>query len=72
MPRKTDGMLFELQPRPTSGEDGKPLLYARPAAPVKRTMKEQSGGRKVRRFCSARCKMFARPLQDVSTFAARC
>ena len=46
MPRKTDGMLFELQPRPTSGEDGKPLLYARPAAPVKRTMKEQSGGEK--------------------------
>jgi len=40
MPRKTDGMLFELQPRPTSGEDGKPLLYARPAAPDKRTMKD--------------------------------
>lgn len=40
MPRKTDGMLFELQPRPTSGEDGKPLLYARPVAPYKRTMKD--------------------------------
>lgn len=31
MPRKKDGMLFELLPRPTKGEDGKPLLYARPA-----------------------------------------
>ena len=30
MPRKTDGILFELQPRPTKGEDGKPLLYAEP------------------------------------------
>ena len=40
MPRKTDGMMFELQPRPTTGEDGKPLLYARPAAPYKRTMKD--------------------------------
>lgn len=40
MPRKTNGMLFELHPRPTKGEDGKPLLYARPAAPYKRTMKD--------------------------------
>ena len=40
MPRKTDGMMFELQPRPTTGEDGKPLLYARPAAPYKRTMED--------------------------------
>ena len=30
MPRKTDGVLFELQPRPTKGEDGRPLLYAQP------------------------------------------
>ena len=30
MPRKKDGMLFELQPRPTKGDDGKPLLYAQP------------------------------------------
>lgn len=46
MPRKTDGMPFELQPRPTKGEDGKPLLYARPAASYKRTMKD------VENFCS--------------------
>lgn len=38
MPRKTDGILFELHPRPTNGEDGKPLLYARPIAPYKKTM----------------------------------
>lgn len=31
MPRKKNGMLYELLPRPTKGEDGKPLLYARPA-----------------------------------------
>ncbi len=30
MPYKTDGILFELQPRPTKGDDGKPLLYAQP------------------------------------------
>lgn len=46
MPRKTDGMLFELHPRPTKGEDGKPLLYARPAANYKRTMKD------VEQFCA--------------------
>jgi hypothetical protein len=26
MPKKKDGMLFELLPRPTKGEDGKPIL----------------------------------------------
>jgi len=35
MPRKTDGVLFELQPRPTRGEDGKPLLYAQPVVEYK-------------------------------------
>ena len=40
MPRKTDGMPFELYTRPTNGEGGKPLLYVRPAAPYKRTMKD--------------------------------
>ncbi len=30
MPIKTNGILCELQPRPTKGEDGKPLLYAQP------------------------------------------
>ena len=35
MPRKTDGILFELQPRPTKGDDGKPLLYAQPVIEYK-------------------------------------
>ena len=48
MPRKTDGMPFELHPRPTKGKDGKPLLYARPAAPQKRTIKD------VKNFCALR------------------
>ena len=38
MPRKTDGVLFELQPRPTKGEDGKPLLYAQPVVDHKYTL----------------------------------
>ena len=39
MPRKTDGIAFELQPRPTKGEDGKPLLYAQPVIKHKYTLK---------------------------------
>jgi len=30
MPRKTDGILFELHPGPSKGDDDKPLLYAKP------------------------------------------
>lgn len=30
MPCKTDGILFELHPGPSKGDDGKPLLYAQP------------------------------------------
>ncbi len=37
MPRKKYGMKFELLPRPTKGEDGKPLLYARPSIGFKYT-----------------------------------
>ena len=37
MPRKTDGIEFEIHPRPTKGEDGKPLLYVRPAKGRKKT-----------------------------------
>jgi hypothetical protein len=39
MPRKKDGMKFELLPRPTKGEDGKPLLYAHPAVGRKWSMR---------------------------------
>ena len=40
MPRKTDGIEFEIHPRPTKGEDGKPLLYVRPAKGQKKSFKE--------------------------------
>ena len=40
MPRKTDGIEFEIHPRPTKGEDGKPLLYVRPAKGRKRSFRE--------------------------------
>ena len=32
MQRKTDGIEFEIHPRPTKGEDGKPLLALLPKA----------------------------------------
>lgn len=35
MPRKTDGIVYELYPRPTNDEEGKPLLYARPVVSEK-------------------------------------
>ncbi len=38
MPSKTDGILFELQPRPTKGDDGNPLLYAQPVIERKYTL----------------------------------
>lgn len=40
MPRKTDGIVFELHPRPTKGEDGKPLLYAQPHIEKKYSLRE--------------------------------
>jgi len=46
MPKKKDGMLFELLPRPTKGEDGKPLLYPRPAIGFKYTIQS------IDEFCS--------------------
>ena len=39
MPRKKYGMKYDLLPRPTKGEDGKPLLYARPSVGIKYTMR---------------------------------
>ena len=40
MPRKTDGIEIEIHPRPTKGEDGKPLLYVRPAKGRKKSFKQ--------------------------------
>ena len=39
MPRKKDGMKYELLPRPTKGPDGRPLLYPRPALGIKYSMR---------------------------------
>ncbi len=40
MPRKTDGIEFEIHPRPTKGENGRPLLYVRPAKGRKKSFKQ--------------------------------
>ena len=40
MPRKTNGIEFEIHPRPTKGEDGKPLLYVRPVKGRKKNFKQ--------------------------------
>ena len=45
MPRKTDGIEFEIHPRPTKGEDGKPLLYVRPAKGRKKSFKQRGRGK---------------------------
>ena len=39
MPRKKYGVQYELLPRPTKDEDGQPLLYPRPAIPIKYSMR---------------------------------
>ena len=46
MPRKTNGIEFEVHPRPTKGDDGKPLLYVRPVKGRKKTFKDLEA------FCS--------------------
>ena len=38
MPKKKDGMLFEVHPTPAKGRDGKNIVYARPAMNHKVTM----------------------------------
>ena len=40
MPRKTDGILFELHPGPKRDEEGKPLLYARPSTGISKTIRQ--------------------------------
>jgi len=46
MPRKKDGMLFEIHPTPIKGKDGRNILYVKPASGYKLTMKG------VEDFCS--------------------
>lgn len=40
MPKKKDGMLFEVHPTPVKGKDGKNLVYVRPAKCYKMSMQE--------------------------------
>ena len=56
MPRKTDGIEFEIHPRPTKGKDGKPLLAVLP----------QEGGFKGIRLG------FDQPLQHKRAGAPKC
>jgi hypothetical protein len=39
MPRKKDGMLFEVHPTPVKGKDGRNIVYVRPAGKLKISMK---------------------------------
>ena len=40
MPRKTNGIVFELHPGPKHDEEGRPLLYARPATGISKTIRQ--------------------------------
>ena len=39
MPRKKDGILFEIHPSPAKGKDGKSIVYVRPAGNLKLSMR---------------------------------
>ena len=68
MPRKTDGVLFELQPRPTKGEDGKPLLYAQPVVEYKYTIDDiDDFCYKYRHTSKGEMKHFFGLLEEVTT-----
>ena len=68
MPRKTDGILFELQPRPTKGDDGKPLLYAQPVVERKYTLDDiDDFCNKYRHTSKGEMKRFFDLLEEVAT-----
>ena len=68
MPRKTDGVLFELQPRPTKGEDGKPLLYAQPVVGHRYTLDDiDDFCNKYRHTSKGEMKRFIGLLEEVTT-----
>jgi hypothetical protein len=58
MPRKTDGIEIEIHPRPTKGEDGKPLLYVRPAKGRKKSFKQLDD------YCTKYCGLHTGQLQQ--------
>ena len=66
MPRKTDGIEFEIHPRPTKGEDGKPLLYVRPAKGRKKNFKDlEDFCNKYRNLCTGELQMVFDVVIDV-------
>ncbi len=40
MPRKTNGMPFEIHPTPMKGKDGKNILYVRPQSGLKISLED--------------------------------
>ena len=69
MPRKTDGIAFELQPRPTKGDDGKPLLYAQPIITRKYTIDDlDKYCNKNRQTIKGDVKHFFDLLEDVASY----
>lgn len=72
MPRKTDGVPFELQPRPTKGEDGKPLLYAQPVIKYKYDLNDiDAFCAKYRHTSQGEMKHFFGLLEEVATMWLR-
>lgn len=51
MPRKTDGMPFEIHPSPKKAENGKNMLYVRPRSRQKITMEQ------VDEYCATHCAL---------------
>ncbi len=62
MPRKTDGMPFEIHPSPKKAEDGKNILYVRPRCRQKITMEQLDD------YCANRCAL--RPGELTRAFRA--
>ena len=72
MPRKTDGILFELQPRPTKGDDGNPLLYAQPVVDHKYDLDDiDDFCNKYRHTSKGEMKRFFDLLEEVATMWLR-
>jgi hypothetical protein len=72
MPRKTNGILFELQPRPTKGDDGKPLLYAQPVIEHKYSLDDiDEFCAKYRHTSSGEIKRLFGLLEEVTTMWLR-
>ena len=72
MPYKRNGVLFELQPRPTKGEDGKPLLYAQPVVEHKYDLDDiDDFCNKYRHTSKGEMKRFFSLLEEITTMWLR-